>query len=139
MKAFVLDTDTLSLFLSGDASVCRSMLSIPTEQLATTIVTVEEVLSGWYAKLRKSKRDEEIVRAYGALTIAIKTFQALQVLPFDSSKLGRFHSLRRKYRRIGTNDLRIAAIVLEYEAVLVTRNVVDFSAIDELTWENWAD
>ena len=39
---------------------------------------------------------------------------------------------------IGTNDLRIAAIVLESGATLVSRNLADFRPIAELDVEDWS-
>ena len=40
--------------------------------------------------------------------------------------------LRTHHRRIGTNDLRIAAIVLEQQGILMTRNTTDFADIPGL-------
>jgi hypothetical protein len=48
MSLFVLDTDTLVLFQEGHGAVCRRVLSHPMEELAISVITVEEQLSGWY-------------------------------------------------------------------------------------------
>jgi predicted nucleic acid-binding protein len=40
--------------------------------------------------------------------------------------------------RIGTNDLRIAAIVLAYDALLLTRNLADFCRVPRLRAEDWS-
>ena len=52
MPAFVLDTDTFSLFLKGHSQVCGNVLGRPLDQTTTTIITVEEELGGWYSVLR---------------------------------------------------------------------------------------
>ncbi|MGB6298310.1 MAG: type II toxin-antitoxin system VapC family toxin [Rivularia sp. (in: cyanobacteria)] len=44
--------------------------------------------------------------------------------------------LRQKIR-IGTQDLRIASIVISNDAILVTRNQFDFSRVPDLQFEDW--
>jgi tRNA(fMet)-specific endonuclease VapC len=39
--------------------------------------------------------------------------------------------------RIGTMDLRIAAIALTHGATLLSRNLVDFKRVPELEVEDW--
>lgn len=41
--------------------------------------------------------------------------------------------------RIGTMDLKIAAICLAHDATLLTRNLVDFEKVPGLRVENWLD
>ena len=55
MSLYVLDTDTLSLYRHGHATVIQHTLTHPPEALAITVITVEEQLSGWYALLRRAK------------------------------------------------------------------------------------
>jgi tRNA(fMet)-specific endonuclease VapC len=64
MSLFVLDTDTLVLFQQGYDAVCRRVLSRPMEELAISVITVEEQLSGWYTLLRRAKTTEQLARAY---------------------------------------------------------------------------
>ncbi|MFZ2279272.1 MAG: type II toxin-antitoxin system VapC family toxin [Prosthecobacter sp.] len=47
--------------------------------------------------------------------------------------------LRRDGVRIGTHDLKIACITLAHDALLLTRNTVDFAQVPGLRFENWAD
>lgn len=58
-------------------------------------------------------------------------------LPFDSTAAAIFDQLRQQHRRMGTNDLTIAAITLSVNGILVTRNVVDFERIPTLRIEDW--
>ncbi len=62
----------------------------------------------------------------------------MQILPFNHAALQRFRNLRRAHRRLGTNDLRIAAIALAHGAVLVSRNLIHFSVLKGLGLEDWA-
>jgi len=139
MSVWVLDTDTVSLLLRGHAGVAARVADKPPDQLALTIVTVEELLSGWHARIRRAKTDEATERAYLALQPSVEFTSRVNLLPFDKPAITRFNQLRRVHRRIGTNDLRIAAITLENNAALVTRNAADFSPINGLRTENWAD
>jgi tRNA(fMet)-specific endonuclease VapC len=60
-------------------------------------------------------------------------------LPWDDEAATRFRSFRQQGIRIGTMDLKIACIVLEYDAVLLTRNRSDFEKVPGLRFENWLD
>ena len=63
MSLFVLDTDTLSLYRRGQPLVVQKMLQQSLNTLATTAITVEEQLTGWYTLLRKQKNREQPARA----------------------------------------------------------------------------
>lgn len=59
--------------------------------------------------------------------------------PWDAEAASRFKQLRKAGVRIGTMDLKIACIALEHDALLLTRNAVDFSKVPGLRFENWLD
>lgn len=46
MSLWVLDTDTLSLWLRGHEAIAAQVARTPPQQLAVTIITVEEILRG---------------------------------------------------------------------------------------------
>lgn len=138
MSLWVLDTDILTLLNAGNEAVCRRVLSTDPAELAVTIITVEEALSGWYAQIRRARTDEQLALRYEALRQAVKGFGKLDVLPFSGGAAARFRQLRQRHRRTGTNDLRIASIVLEHSGILVTRNLSDFGNISGLETEDWS-
>lgn len=138
MTQYALDTDTLTLWLRGHESVRREVAMRDPSELATTIITVEEIMSGWYAQVRRARNDDQMARAYSALQQAVEVAGQIELLAFDASAIRRFRDLRRLRPRAGINDLKIAAIVLEHGATLVTRNVQDFQNIPGLRIENWA-
>ena len=67
MSLWVLDTDVLALFHRGHAQVCQRVGAADPRELAITIVSVEEMLTGWYTGIRRAKTDEHLVRAYASL------------------------------------------------------------------------
>ena len=138
MTLWILDTDTLSLFLHGESKVCQRVGRVAPDELAVAIITVEEVLTGWYAEIRRARRDDQLVRAYAALQEAVEFFRFVRILPFDQDAIRRYHELRQQYRRLGTNDLRIASIAMDHLGVVVTRNQGDFGLVDGLATEDWS-
>lgn len=135
---WVLDMDTLTLWLRGQRAVVERVALASPEVLAITIITVEEIISGWYRLIRQARNDAALVRGYRWLQQSVEFLRDVRILSLDENALELFHELRRQHRTIGTNDLRIAAITLKHDATLVTRNRQDFSPINGLELENWA-
>jgi len=134
----VLDTDVLTLFQHGDPVVVRRVGARPPEELAVTIISVEEELTGWYTRLRRARKRDQLAAVYQRLTSAVRFLAPLPILTFSERAIARFEQLRAPHRRLGANDLRIAAIVLEERAALATRNVRDFQQIKGLPVEDWS-
>jgi tRNA(fMet)-specific endonuclease VapC len=135
---FILDTDHISLFQRHHPYVSARVLATPPLELATTIVTVEEQLRGRLERVRRARTDEEVVRAYQNLLATVLYFRTITVIGFDEQSQVIFQSLRAQQVRIGTQDLRIAALALRPGATLVTRNREDFVAIPSLQTEDWS-
>ena len=62
----------------------------------------------------------------------------LEILLYTEDAIARYNKLRTRKLNIGKMDLRIAAIVLEHAATLVTRNLRDFSRVRDLNLEDWS-
>jgi tRNA(fMet)-specific endonuclease VapC len=139
MFQYVLDTDTLSLLRRGNELVLNRISAVAPRSVAITVITVEEQLSGWYALLRKSQSDEALEKAYSQLTHTTQALAKLPVLGFSLSAIQRFRALDKQKLGVGKMDLRIGAIALESNLIVVTRNQQDFSRIPNLLVENWAD
>jgi len=77
------------------------------------------------------------MKAHRQLRQAIYDLAKLNILEFDSAATAHFKNLKRQHSRIGSQDLRIAAIALANNAIVITRNQVDFGQIPGLTIENW--
>ncbi len=138
MSLFVLDSDILDLYQTGHPTVCGWVHSHPIEELATTVITVEEHLSGWYTLLRRAKDAKQLARAYLRLADTVVFLARFRILSFTEAAIERYEQLKRL--KLGTKkmDLRIAAITLVHGGTLVTRNVRDFQGIPALATEDWS-
>jgi tRNA(fMet)-specific endonuclease VapC len=138
MSVFVLDTDILTLFQLGHSAVCQHCASQPAGSLAISVISVEEELSGWYTRLRRAQKRDELARVYQRLTDFVTFISRLQILSFTEPAILRYEQLQTFKLNIGKQDLRIAAIVLENGATLVTRNTRDFQRVPNLTFVDWS-
>ena len=138
MKLFILDTDTLSLQHRGHSFVCENVGLHDAEDLAISVITVEEQLSGWYTMLRKAKSVSNLARAYARLAECVESVSDLRVLTFDEACIQRFNMLHRLRTGVRGPDLKIAATVLQFDGTLVTRNTRDFAKIPGLRFVDWS-
>ena len=79
MSRYALDTDMLTLFQEGHAAVTARFLRERAEDIAITVLTVEEQLSGWYTQVRKAKRPEKLAWAYRRLSATVRFLSRLQI------------------------------------------------------------
>lgn len=136
MSPYVLDTDTLTLYQAGHPAVCQRCTAHPSTDLAVTVISVEEQLSGWCTRLRRCKRRDELARAYERLTQFVRFVSRLHIISFPETAILRYEHLNAQNLNIGKMDLRIAAIVLEVGGTLVTRNLRDFQRVPGLALED---
>jgi len=59
------------------------------------------------------------------------------LIDYDAEAASKFEQLRQAKVRIGTKDLRIAAICLANNATLLSRNLKDFGQVPGLNVEDW--
>ena len=137
----VLDTNHFSELERGSIECERLMhrVELSGEDPFTTVVTAEEVMSGWLAQVRGRLSPERLLKAYGAFQNGIESLHGWTLPPWNADVSAIFDSLRRGGVRIGTMDLRIASICLNYDAILLTRNLADFRRVPGLRVENWLD
>lgn len=105
----------------------------------TTAVTAQEVTQGWIAEINRRNAGREQVPAYEQFLIALKSLEGIVLLPFDTEAAEIFHAFPTSLRRIGTMDLKIAAIACSHGALLLSRNLRDFTQVPDLKVENWLD
>lgn len=137
MPIFVLDTDTVTRQQANRATIIRRLEQIPPTEVFTTVITLREQIRGRLAVVDAVKEDSDLVRAYTQLQATIDYFKLVHVLPFSAEALVKLQQLRLQRIRVGTQDLRIAAIVLSVGGILVTSNQRDFTKVPGLSMEDW--
>lgn len=138
MTRFVLDTDIVSLLQRGHPIVAMHVGKCGPDDVATTIITVEEQLSAWYTLLRRAKTARQLVPVYQRMSETIQFLSRLPVLTFTEAAADLYERLRKQKPRTGRMDLRIASIAIAHQSTLVTRNLVDYRDIPELGLMDWS-
>ncbi len=136
----VLDTDHMSMLEwggEGSAALRERLADVPPDHVATTIISYEEQMRGWMAYIARAKSIAQQLESYQRLRRHLENYRQVPVLDFDEVAAEEFQRLRRAKIRVGTMDLRIAAIVLSQGATLLSRNMVDFGKIPGLKVEDW--
>lgn len=135
----VLDTNHYGE-LAGDTTLGRILSQRLLEARAdafTTIITIQEVSQGWLAEINRRKAGTAQLGAYQQFSKAIAGFSHLTILPFDREAALVFHQLHSLKLKVGTMDLKIAAICISHEATLLSRNLIDFDKVPGLKVTNW--
>lgn len=137
----LLDTNHVSElgYNSALGARLRQRLKQSASDVVTSVITVEEELRGWLAKLNQCREDDLQIELYLKLTRRVEFLARWVVLSLDAESLSRFWSFRRQGVRIGTQDLKIACIALAHDATVLTRNLADFRQVPGLRVENWLD
>ncbi len=137
----LLDTDHLSVLsdsrVSGHAALMGRVRATRTEVFGIPVIAAEEQCRGWLAKVARQRDVHRQVFAYGNLARLFNFLGDWDIVPFDDRTADEFSRLRRQLRRMGTQDLKIAAIALANDALLLSANLRDFNPVPGLRVENW--
>lgn len=137
MIRYILDTDHVSLYQRGHPLIRARAAAVLPAEIAVTIISFEEQVRGRLARVRAAANLTQEVERYARLQETLAYFSQVHVLPFDDVAAQRFLLLNRQRIRIGTQDLRIAAIALVNGCTVVTRNRRDFERVPGLAVEDW--
>jgi tRNA(fMet)-specific endonuclease VapC len=138
----ILDTDMVSIVQrkAGNEYVrlVARLSEAPAQPVYVTIVSFEEQARGWLAYSARARTLAQHIQAYARLRALLEDFHTRPILDFEEQAAAEVQRLNKLKIRIGTMDLRIAAIALIHQAVLLTRNLVDFRKVPGLRAEDWA-
>ena len=139
---YILDTDHMSALEWGSGAAGQRLLSrldrLSVNEAVTTIVTFEEQTRGWLTVLSQARSLPQQVDAYRRLKRLLANYLKIEALDFAAEAAEEFERLHKQRIRIGTMDLKIAAIALTHHATLLTRNSKDFSQVPGLHIEDWS-
>ena len=147
----ILDTNHVTAlgYSSAPARQLEERIAVRGQETGTTIVTVEEQVRGWLARIHRANTDPRgLIFRYGRFWERIEFFASWPVLPWDEEAASRFAALRLQRICLGTMDRKIASIVLAHDATLLTRpfdcaqgtrNSADFAQVPGLKFENRID
>ena len=139
----LLDTDHLSILINAKAAkhheLHQRLRSSDDQIIAAPIVGLEEQCRGWLAQIHSLPKVHDQVHAYERLRDLFHYYGDWDIVPFDANAADRFNRLRKQKVRIGTQDLKIAAIALVNNALLLSANLRDFKKVPDLRVENWLE
>ncbi|MEH2456973.1 type II toxin-antitoxin system VapC family toxin [Nostoc sp.] len=136
MSLWILDTDSVSLLQRGNLEIAHRLNIVDASEIAITIVTVEEQLRGRFQVIRRAAAND-LVSAYEKLQVTFDSLKSFNVLRFTAEAQTLYTNLLHQKIKVGRQDLRIAAIALSVNGILVTRNNRDFCQVSNLVLDNW--
>jgi tRNA(fMet)-specific endonuclease VapC len=137
----LLDTDHLSVLTyvgNRQYDSLSSKIRESTEEFGATIVSLEEQMRGWLAAIHGKSDVGEQIAPYAHLARLWDFYRDWRILPWDAKAVALFKGFRKQKVRIGTQDLKIAAIALANDALLLSANLRDFQKVAGLRVENWS-
>jgi tRNA(fMet)-specific endonuclease VapC len=139
----LLDTDHLSILINAKAAKHRELderlRSSNDKTIAASIVSLEEQCRGWLAQINRLPKIHDQIHAYERLRNLFHYYGEWEIVPFDADAADTFNRLRKQKVRIGTQDLKISAIALVNDALLLSANLRDFKKVPGLRVENWLE
>ena len=137
----VLDTTVLSILewsaTSPKAQRLLQRLEKSGHDVASTIVCCEEQMRGWIAALNSKPDMKDQIEAYRRLKRRLDNYCTMVILDFDEPAAAKLQELKQAKLRVGTMDLKIAAIAMVHNATVLTDNTRDFARVPGLRLEDW--
>jgi|CXWL01.1.fsa_nt_gi tRNA(fMet)-specific endonuclease VapC len=138
---FLLDTDHLGILQrsSGAESERLSQRLAQCDPMVVhvSIISFHEQIKGWNAYLSRATNSKNLEDGYRRLETILSDFTEANLLSFDHASATVFDELRKQRIRVGSMDLRIAAIALANKMTVLTRNTIDFERVPNLPVEDW--
>ena len=133
---YLLDTDHISFLQRRSSSeFIRLTLRMSQHSLsdfALSVISFHEQVIGAHSFINRAQTNTDMARGYTLLLETLNSFAKAPVLPFETKAITVFDEMRSQKVRVSTMDMRIAAIAISNNLVLLTRNTGDFSKVPSL-------
>jgi len=134
MAVYMLDTDISSYIMKRTHdTVLRRLRKVAVSDVCISAITKAELMYGVEVSPRRQKDEaalDEFLRY-----VEVLDYPALAATDYATIRA----DLKARGTMIGGNDLLIAAHALSIGLTLVTNNTREFSRVQNLKIENWAD
>src|SRR5262245_21225652 len=110
MLQFLFDTDHLTLFQHKHPPLMQRIAVQPADAIGISPINIEETMRGRLAMLGRILTGAAHVQAYDRLAAAVHMLNLFSVVVFDVACEGKYQQLRTAPLRVGSLDLKIAAI-----------------------------
>lgn len=135
-----LDTDVFTSYLQGVPAIVAKIHAQPPGVWALPIVVVEEVMRGRLNAIRKlqsSKSASTLLDAYRAFQVSAVRCARYPILDYNQAADQLFQGWRKSKVRVGSQDMRIAAICKAHGIKLATGNRSDYQQLPNFDVEFW--
>ena len=140
MSIYILDTNTVTLLQYENNQIIQRIIAVGNSSIFVTTITLEEQLKGRLAIINKcnsNKNLQGLASAHRNLKLTQNFFCSVNLLEFNQAACESYQKLRQQKINSGSQDLRIAAIALVNQAIVVTQNYKDFIKVPNLSIEDW--
>lgn len=129
---FFLDTNICIYFLKGKyTNITDQLKTLQPGSIKIASIVKAELLLGVEKSTRKQENREKI----------LQFLMPYEVIGFDDVSTGYYAQIRANLeiqgKKIGPNDIILAATVMAHKGILVTNNEKEFKRIKGLKVENW--
>lgn len=133
---YVLDTNTLSFAMAGEASVCERLLS----HLRTDVLLPQPVIAEIRYGLARLPESEKRERLAARLQLFLDELQRVPWTDGVSLAFGLIKAdLEQRGLRLQDFDVAVAAHGVAHGAILVTDNLAHMRRVKDLRVENWRE
>ena len=133
---YLLDTCVISDFVKNHKRTVERINELSPSDLGISVITLSEIEYG-LKRVEGTKQGMQIYRISRGLTSSIEGIEVSHNIAVRAGRIRAY--LSREGKNIGAHDLLIGATVIEYNLVMVTSNIMEFSQIEGLRIENWRE